>query len=537
MESNLLTMTREELKEMAKELGINGISTLRKPELIVVIEEYQTTGSKPQKKRGRPKKNIEIEETPLEEIEDNIELNVDEVDLEEAEAIEAEIPEELRPKAEEVKAEAEKPKQEALPYYEAEFPGGTVTVMHALQTTYYMPHDGYVYGSDPDSSVPRNDTIPVKGVLDVLEDGFGFLRVDGWEISSSDIYVPPVQIRRFKLRTGDTIAGRARMNEDSDKYPSLVYVENINDGDLEQSITRIPFEKLTPIYPTEKMVLDTGDRNRLAARLIDLVSPIGKGQRGMVVAPPKAGKTTVIKQIAKSIAQNYPDTYLMVLLIDERPEEVTDMQRSINGEIIASTFDRPPQEHCRIAEATLERACRMVEFKRDVVILMDSITRLTRAYNLLTTSSGRLLSGGLDPGALVAPKKFFGAARNIEEGGSLTIIATALVETGSRMDDVIFEEFKGTGNMELKLDRSLQEMRIFPAIDVDKSSTRREESLLSSKELAVSRALRKEYKKNSQNISHSMNTILNIFKNTANNKELVDSIVKKNRENAAARKV
>ena len=321
------------------------------------------------------------------------------------------------------------------------------------------------------------DAVEVKGVLDVMTDGFGFLRMENYMSGKNDIYVSPTQIRRFNLKTGDEIVGDCRPSQDEDKFSPLLFVKTINGDPLEIALKRRPFERLTPIYPKEKISLDTGDRTRTASRLIDLIAPIGKGQRGMIVAPPKAGKTTILKQIAQSISENYPDIKLIVLLIDERPEEVTDIKRSIDGEVIYSTFDQMPENHCKVAEMVLERASRLVEQKKDVVILLDSITRLARAYNLTVQPTGRTLSGGLDPDALYKPKKFFGAARNIEEGGSLTILATALVETGSRMDDVIFEEFKGTGNMELQLDRSLANKRIFPAVNIVASSTRRDDLL------------------------------------------------------------
>ena len=306
------------------------------------------------------------------------------------------------------------------------------------------------------------DAVEVCGVLDVMNDGFGFLRFENYRSSNHDIYVSPTQIRRFNLKTGDEVRGDCRPTQDEDKYSPLLFVKAINGDPLEVALKRVPFERLTPIYPKEKLRLDTGDPTKSASRLIDIVAPIGKGQRGIIVAPPKAGKTTILKQIAQSITKNYPDIYLIVLLIDERPEEVTDMRRSIDGTVIYSTFDQMPENHCKVSEMVLERAMRLVEQKKDVVVLMDSITRLARAYNLTVAPTGRTLSGGLDPDALYKPKKFFGAARNIEEGGSLTILATALVETGSRMDDVIFEEFKGTGNMELKLDRNLQEKADIP---------------------------------------------------------------------------
>ena len=368
------------------------------------------------------------------------------------------------------------------------------------------------------------DVVEVKGVLDVMTDGFGFLRVENYMSSKNDIYVSPTQIRRFNLKTGDEIVGDCRPSQDEDKYSPLLFVKTINDDPIDVALKRKPFERLTPIYPKEKLSLDTGDREKSASRLIDLIAPIGKGQRGMIVAPPKAGKTTIIKQIAQSIKTNYPDIKLIVLLIDERPEEVTDIRRSIDGEVIYSTFDQMPENHCKVAEMVLERASRLVEQKKVVVILLDSITRLARAYNLTVTPTGRTLSGGLDPDALFKPKKFFGAARNIEEGGSLTILATALVETGSRMDDVIFEEFKGTGNMELKLDRMLQEKRIFPAIDIVKSGTRREEDLLSSQELQASWIIRREMGRNTN--AETMARLLQSLRNTQTNKEFVELMIK-----------
>jgi transcription termination factor Rho len=371
-------------------------------------------------------------------------------------------------------------------------------------------------------TIRPNDVMEVCGVLDVMSDGFGFLRFENYSPSSQDVYVSPVQIRRFRLRTGDEIVGDCRPSED--KFPNLLYVKTINGDPIDVALRRKSFERLTPIYPTEKLNLDTGDKEKYAARLVDLVAPIGKGQRGMIVAPPKAGKTTLIKQIAQSIRHNNPDVKLIVLLIDERPEEVTDIRRSIDGDVIASTFDQTPENHAKITEIVLERACRMVEQKKDVVILLDSITRLARAYNLTVTPTGRTLSGGLDPDALIKPKKFFGAARNIEEGGSLTILATALVETGSRMDDVIFEEFKGTGNMELKLDRTLQEKRIFPAIDILKSGTRREEDLLSDHELNAVYAIRREMEH--QSPVDTMALLLQYLKNTDDNKQFADMILR-----------
>lgn len=315
------------------------------------------------------------------------------------------------------------------------------------------------------------------GILEIMSEGMGFLRADHYLPGPNDIYVSQSQIRRFSLRTGDMVIGQIRPPKESEKYYGLLRVESINGLDPEAAKDRPKFEDRTPIFPLERFDLET-DRHTLSTRLLNLIAPIGKGQRGLIVSPPKAGKTTVLKEVANSISTKYPQVHLMVALIGERPEEVTDMDRSVDAEVIASTFDEPVASHVRAAEMALERAKRLVECGRDVVILMDSITRLARAYNLMVTPSGRTLSGGLDPVALYPPKRFFGAARNIEEGGSLTIIATCIVDTGSRMDDVVYEEFKGTGNMELHLSRRLQERRIFPAFDIERSSTRREELLL-----------------------------------------------------------
>ncbi|WP_027364413.1 transcription termination factor Rho [Desulfotruncus alcoholivorax] len=323
-----------------------------------------------------------------------------------------------------------------------------------------------------------------SGVLEILPDGYGFLRPSHFLPSYDDIYVSSSQIRRFDLRTGDLVGGQVRGPKDNERYSALLRVEQVNGANPEEASKRLHFAGFTPLFPQERIVLET-EKDKLSTRIIDLIAPIGKGQRGLIVSPPKAGKTVLLKAIANSITLNHPEINLIVLLIDERPEEVTDMERSVNGDVISSTFDEPPENHVRVADLVLERAKRLVEHGRDVVILLDSITRLARAHNLVVPPSGRTLSGGVDPSSLHRPKRFFGAARNLEEGGSLTILATALVETGSRMDDVIFEEFKGTGNMELILDRRLAERRIFPAIDVLRSGTRREDLLLTRDELEL----------------------------------------------------
>lgn len=366
-----------------------------------------------------------------------------------------------------------------------------------------------------------NESGSSKGVLEVQENNnFGFLRCNNYLTGENDIYVSPSQIRRFNLRTGDEVQGKVREAKEGEKFKALLFVERVNGDNPEKAIGRKNFETLTPIYPNERLHLESDNEKDLSSRLMDIICPIGKGQRGIIVAPPKAGKTTLLKKVAQNISKNHPEIKLIVLLIDERPEEVTDMKRSINGDVIYSTFDEEPQNHAKVAQMVLERAKRMVEQGKDVVILLDSITRLSRAYNLTITPTGRTLSGGLDPGALIMPKKFFGAARNIEEDGSLTILATALVETGSRMDDMIFEEFKGTGNMEVHLDRKLQERRIFPAIDIYKSGTRKEDLLLSDEEKEVAFAIRKVMYKDG-NIENVTENLINMLSKTKNNKEFI----------------
>ncbi|HZU73737.1 MAG TPA: transcription termination factor Rho [Acidimicrobiales bacterium] len=330
----------------------------------------------------------------------------------------------------------------------------------------------------------HGEPVPVKGLLDLRDEGFGFLRTSGYLPSTRDVYVSISQVRRFALRKGDYVEGASRPASSNEKYPALLRIDTVNGMTPDEARTRARFEDLTPLFPDQRLKLETpGDAANMTARIVDLLSPIGKGQRGLIVSPPKAGKTTVMKQIAHSIEANNPEVHLMVLLVEERPEEVTDMRRSVKGEVVASTFDRPSEEHTQVAELSIERAKRLVEMGKDVVIILDGITRLARAYNMAAPASGRILSGGVDSAALYPPRKFFGAARNIEEGGSLTILATALVETGSRMDEVIFEEFKGTGNMELRLDRKLAERRVYPAIDVNASSTRHEELLFDRSQL------------------------------------------------------
>ena len=379
--------------------------------------------------------------------------------------------------------------------------------------------------------VPDQDDgrIEVEGILDMSDQGFGFLRFSNFLTSDKDVYVAPTQVRRFNLKTGDKIRGIARPPREGERFGALLYVVTVNDDEPGVAMRRPDFDDLTPIFPYERLSLEGSSRD-LSLRLIDLVAPIGKGQRGLIVAPPKAGKTVLLKKVAAAIQKGYPDIEMIVLLVDERPEEVTDMKRSLGegGEVIYSTFDEMPQHHVKVAEMVLARAQRLVEHGRDVVILLDSITRLARAYNLVVPASGRTLSGGLDPGALHKPKKFFGAARKMEEGGSITVLATALVETGSRMDDMIFEEFKGTGNMELHLDRKLSEKRIFPAINLNKSGTRREDLLMSQEELEAVWKMRRAL--SNAGVQEVTETIIDYMAHTKSNKDFIQLIKKINLE-------
>jgi transcription termination factor Rho len=373
--------------------------------------------------------------------------------------------------------------------------GLKLTELYKLAREYQIPSYGQMKKKELIIAIlraqaERSGHMFMEGILDVLPEGYGFLRPVGYLPSADDIYISASQIRKFDLRTGDLVSGKCRAPKENERYFGLLQVNAVNGEPPEVAAERLHFAALTPLYPQKKLILESSP-TRLSTRIIDLLAPVGLGQRGLIVAPPKAGKTLLLKEIANSISENRPDIDLFVLLIDERPEEVTDMQRSVKAEVVASTFDELPEHHIKVAEMVLERAIRLVEHKRDVVILMDSLTRLARAYNLVVPPSGRTLSGGIDPASFHRPKRFFGAARNVEEGGSLTILATALIDTGSRMDDIIYEEFKGTGNMELHLDRKLAERRIFPALDIRRSGTRREELLLTKEELDKVWAIRK----------------------------------------------
>ena len=461
MREKLSSLPVAELREIAKENGIKSVSSLRKQQLIEMI-------------------------------------------LEQSERVKDTEPVKESPKAEPVAVEESNNKEEG--------------------TGEHRRHHRSRKNSEHRDEVPNETGVTRTGILEVMPDGFGFIRCDNYLPGEDDVYVAPSQIKRFRLKTGDFVTGRVRERRENEKFGALYYVDQVNGEGLEVVLNRPNFEDLTPIFPNERLHLET-DGHSKAMRIVDLISPIGKGQRGMIVSPPKAGKTTLLKETAKAILTNNPEMDIIILLIDERPEEVTDIKEAIQGEnveVIYSTFDELPEHHKRVSEMVIERAKRLVEHGKDVVILLDSITRLARAYNMTVPPSGRTLSGGLDPAALHMPKRFFGAARNMREGGSLTILATALVDTGSKMDDVVYEEFKGTGNMELVLDRKLSERRIFPAVDITKSGTRREDLLLNSEELGASYIIRKEM--NSMRKEDAVEQVINLFAKTKDNKEFIAKV-------------
>lgn len=484
-------MTLVQLKAAAKEAGVQFPAAIKKAELIALLKEsvganaVEPTGETVQKEGVAEGKGVAKEDTRRKQQEVKpIVVKEEETEKENASA----------PEAEPEQAEAKQAEHSTRP--------------ERRQDTGHL-----------DSGLVK------EGILEIMPDGYGFIRCDNYLPGENDVYVAPTQVRRLNLKTGDIIRGNVKVNQ-GEKFGALLYVQSVNGYSVADTIKRPKFEDLTPIFPNERIHLETPGCG-ISMRMVDIVSPIGKGQRGMIVSQPKAGKTTLLKQIAKAITQNHPDMHLLVLLIDERPEEVTDMKESIEGdkvEVIYSTFDELPENHKRVSEMVIERAKRLVEHKEDVVILLDSITRLARAYNLTVQASGRTLSGGLDPAALHMPKRFFGAARNMREGGSLTILATALVETGSRMDDVVFEEFKGTGNMELVLDRSLSEKRIFPAIDLPKSSTRRDDLLLSPKEMEANFLMRRAL--NSIRSDDAVERIIGMFAQTKTNEEFIELVRK-----------
>lgn len=525
-----------DLREIAQAVGISGYQKMKKADLIEAIvmgapEEKETTADRTEKVREENEKKLMSKAKPrLKKGSKKSKKVQEEHEKEEAVKEEKEEKEETlkeekqqkkkghqgkarenkdghRPAGRRAKNEDEAPEESSAEREEQAGDEAAENEQH---------HDGKKHYS--------NDERPeVEGILDIADGGFGFLRFENFLTSDNDIYVSPTQIRRFNLKTGDMINGISRKPNKNEKFGALLYVNTVNGDNPGVAKNRPDFERLTPIFPNERLVMENG--MDLSMRLIDLISPVGKGQRGLIVAPPKAGKTTLLKKIARSVETNYPDVKMIVLLVDERPEEVTDMKRSLrSGEVIYSTFDEQPSHHVRVAEMVLARAQRLVEHGKDVVILLDSITRLARAYNLVVPASGKTLSGGIDPTALYKPKKFFGAARNMEEGGSITILATALVETGSRMDDVIFEEFKGTGNMELHLDRKLSEKRIFPAISLNLSGTRREDLLMNQDELEAVWYMRKAL--GNGDPADVTEAIIDNLSQTRNNKEFV-RIVKK----------
>ena len=461
MREKLQSLPVTELREIAKKNGIKSVTTLRKQQLVDMILEV--TQKNTENNENKAKKPAEVKQS---------------------------------------EAAPEQKRQEELKHCE----------------------NAQKKETDNKENVPNEQGLSKTGILEVMPDGFGFIRCDNYLPGDEDVYVAPSQIKRFRLKTGDFITGRVREKREGEKFGALYYVDRVNGETLDKVLKRPNFEDLTPVFPNQRLHLET-DGHSKAMRIVDLISPIGKGQRGMIVSPPKAGKTTLLKETAKAVLKNNPEMEMIILLIDERPEEVTDIKEAIEGEhveVIYSTFDELPEHHKRVSEMVIERAKRLVEHGKDVIILLDSITRLARAYNMTVPPSGRTLSGGLDPAALHMPKRFFGAARNMREGGSLTILATALVDTGSKMDDVVYEEFKGTGNMELVLDRKLSEKRIFPAIDIVKSGTRREDLLLSSDELGASYIIRKEI--NGMRKEDAVEQILNLFAHTKSNREFIAKI-------------
>lgn len=509
-----------QLRELAKVRGLKGASTMKKAEVIELMlaedervrreeeKESKEGGEEkaPEKRRkaGRPKKSVTDQDNRAKEIA-----------VKEENVYKAETP----AKAQNVKTSEKREKHAGSEALAKEENASRQENTAKIDNDEQEEEGGYP--KDLDSGVEAH------GILEVMPDGYGFIRCENYLPGENDVYVAPSQIRRFGLKTGDILNGNKRVKTQQEKFSALLYINTVNGFPLEIAMKRPAFENMTPIFPDERIRLETPGSS-IAMRVMDLVSPVGKGQRGMIVSPPKAGKTTLLKEVAKSVLRTNPKMHMLILLIDERPEEVTDIKEAIHGdnvEVIYSTFDELPEHHKRVSEMVIERAKRLVEHKMDVVILLDSITRLTRAYNQVVPPSGRTLSGGLDPSALHMPKRFFGAARNMREGGSLTILATALVDTGSKMDDVVYEEFKGTGNMEIVLDRKLSEKRIFPAVDLAKSSTRREDLLLSPEEIEAINIMRKAL--NGLKADEAADRILDMFSHTRNNMELVNLVRKK----------
>jgi transcription termination factor Rho len=514
MEKQYDSMTLIQLRELAKKMGLKNITALKKGELLQKIKEHDFDKNKTEhtELKNKPRKTSQRKKQK-EEPADNADGKQAEKHNEKTTGDQKEEP------ANKQSRQKENKKEEQSVLEESE----NVAVQPDKRTINKRA-DRKQNGSHEIDNLDSGET--KEGILEVLPDGYGFIRCDNYLPGENDVYVSPAQIRRFNLKTGDIVLGNTRIKNQNEKFSALLYVKAVNGFHPSDAQKRSKFEDMTPIFPNARVHLETPGAG-VAMRMVDLISPIGKGQRGMIVSQPKTGKTTLLKQIAKAVQKNHPDMKLIILLIDERPEEVTDIKEYIEGknvEVIYSTFDELPENHKRVSEMVIERAKRLVEHKQDVIILLDSITRLARAYNLTVQPSGRTLSGGLDPAALHMPKKFFGAARNMREGGSLTILATALVDTGSRMDDVVFEEFKGTGNMELVLDRSLSEKRIFPAIDLPKSSTRREDLILSKIELEATYLMRKAL--GGMRSDEALERIIDMFLRTKTNMEFIDMIRK-----------
>lgn len=550
MREKLQTLPLAELKEMARSSGIKGISALRKADIIDLLckEAEKNPEARPTeaKRTGRREAPVQESAYPRSAETQDRQENRGQEPQERQENRGQEPQERQESRGQEPQERQESRNQDSRRSQNRSYENNKYSSYKpqaSRQHTNSSQNQGS-YQQTPDSGEryvrqePRETAgmsnqdmaeldsgIEANGILEVMPDGFGFIRCENFLPGENDVYVAPSQIRRFNLKTGDIIAGNRRVKSATEKFAALLFIKSVNGYPLNATETRLNFEDLTPIFPNQRLHMEMpGVKTSVAMRVLDLLSPIGKGQRGMIVSPPKAGKTTLLKQVAKAVTTNHPDMHLMILLIDERPEEVTDIKEAIVGpnvEVIYSTFDELPDRHKRVSEMVIERAKRLVEHGRDVIILLDSITRLARAYNLTVAPSGRTLSGGLDPAALHMPKRFFGAARNMREGGSLTVLATALVDTGSRMDDVVYEEFKGTGNMELVLDRKLSEKRIFPAIDILRSGTRRDDLLLSREEFEAVDMIRKAT--NTLKPEDAVEKVLDLFARTRNNKEFVDN--------------
>lgn len=544
MREKLQTLSLAELRAIAKEKGIKNLTIMRKSEVIdklIEVAEREKNSEKvteekttvtPKRGPGRPPKKAKEEESATNQV--TREKTYKTYTSQKSEQRQATSIEEKVENTQEVRTSNTNSSYNTNNngYTNNNYSNGSynTNANNGISNREYTPRDNDKFiGKDGQEYTRESlEGDPAEGILEVLPEGYGFIRCANYLPGENDVYVSPSQIRRFNLKTGDILTGTKRIKTQNEKFSALLYVKQINGLSPQEAITRKNFEDLTPIFPNQRIRLEVANRKAsLAMRVCDMIAPIGKGQRGMIVSPPKAGKTTLLKDIAKSITINNPEMHLIILLIDERPEEVTDIKESIEGknvEVIYSTFDETPEHHKRVSEMVLERAKRLVEHKKDVIILLDSITRLTRAYNITIPASGRTLSGGLDPAALNAPKKFFGAARNMREGGSLTVLATALVDTGSKMDDVVFEEFKGTGNMELVLDRKLSEKRIFPALDLLKSGTRRDDLLLTPSEREAMTTVRRVF--NTVRPEEAVERVLDIFNKTQNNTEFTVAVKK-----------